>query len=113
MAQVVELQELEAWFLIHWDPVHPDVLMEFETRDEAEGALCTAFADSLIGGNLEVRRLQLTICSALEMLEDPLLRDALAAWDAQLLELDTATRGIEEDLFLSGGPILRPGRRSA
>jgi hypothetical protein len=113
MAQVLELPEIQAWFLVHDDPVRPHVLMEFERRDEAEDALCAAFAETLIEG-LDAGRLRITICSAPEMLDDPLLRDALAAWDAQLTELDTATRRIEDDLYLGrDAPILRPGRRSS
>jgi hypothetical protein len=67
-------------------------------------------AETLIDG--DVGRLHVTICSAIEMLDDPSLRDALTAWDAQLVELDGATHRLMGDLFLgSGPPLLRPGRR--
>jgi hypothetical protein len=33
------------------------------------------------------------------MLEEPQLRDALARWDAQLVELESRTRSTIDDLF--------------
>jgi hypothetical protein len=50
VAQVVEIPELQPWFLVHWpSTTHPDGLMEFETgltgevsECEAEEAICTA-----------------------------------------------------------------------
>lgn len=89
MAQVVEVPELESWFLVHWrDSEHPAVLMEFETREEAEDALCAAFAEMTIRLDEDTARLPITVFPALTMLEDPALSRALASWDAQLAELD-------------------------
>ena len=114
MAQVVEVPELEPWFLVHWRaPGHPDVLMEFETQDEAEGALCTAFAEMVVELDQAPDRLPITVCSAMAMMDDPALRAALAVWDAQLANLDATMDRMMDDLFLEGTPpILRPGRSS-
>ena len=89
MAQLLEVPELESWFLVQRrDPEHPAVLMEFETQEEAEDALCAAFAELTVRMDDETEGFLITICPALTMLEDPALRDALAVWDAQLEELD-------------------------
>ncbi len=91
MAEVVEVPELESWFLVHWpEHEHPDVLMEFETQTEAEEALHTAFAEMVIRLEEPTWR-PITVCSVLAMLTDPALRDALAAWDTQLAELHPTT----------------------
>jgi hypothetical protein len=72
MAQVVEVPELEPWFLVHWrSTTHPDVLMEFETQDEAEGALCAAFAEMAVRAGDEIDVLPMTVCPGLTMLEQP------------------------------------------
>jgi hypothetical protein len=100
MAQVVEVPELEPWFLVQWrSTTHPDVLMEFETHDEAEGALRAAFEEIAVGAGDEIDVLPMTVCPALTMLEEPALRDALARWDAQLAVLESRTRRTMEDLF--------------
>jgi len=100
MAQVVEVPELHAWFLLHWrSTTHPDVLMEFETQDEAEHALRVVFAEMAVGSGDEVEVLPMTVCPALTMLEEPELRDALARWDAQLVTLESTTRRTMEDLL--------------
>src|SRR5919204_108745 len=53
MAQVLEVPELESWFLLQWrDPERPDILMEFGTQEEAEQALAAAFAALDIGMRL-------------------------------------------------------------
>jgi hypothetical protein len=89
MAQVIEVPELESWFLVHWpDSEHPAILMEFETQDEAEDALSVAFADMTIELNGDTAPVPITVFPALTLLEDPTLRLALASWDAQLQELD-------------------------
>jgi hypothetical protein len=89
MAQVVEVPELESWFLVHWpDSEHPAVLMEFDTQQEAEDALRAAFADMTIRLDGDTARLPITVFPALMMLEDTLLSRALASWDDQLEELD-------------------------
>jgi hypothetical protein len=100
VAQVVEIPELQPWFLVHWpSTTHPDVLMEFETQDEAEAALRAAFAEIAVGADQELDVLPMTVCPALTMLEEPPLRDALARWDAQLMELESRTRSTMDDLF--------------
>ena len=100
MAQVVEIPELQPWFLVHWpSTTHPDVLMEFETQDEAEAALGAAFAEIAVRGDKELDVLPMTVCPALAMLEGPELRDALARWDAQLVELESRTRSKMDDLI--------------
>jgi hypothetical protein len=89
MAQLLEVPELESWFLVQRrDPEHPAVLMEFETQEEAEDALCAAFAEMTVRMDDDSDGFLITICPALTMLEEPALRDALAVWDAQLEELD-------------------------
>jgi hypothetical protein len=100
VAQVVEIPELQPWFLVHWpSTTHPDVLMEFETQDEAEAALRAAFAEIAVGGDKELDVLPMTVCPALTMLEGPELRDALARWDAQIMELESRTRSTIDGLF--------------
>ncbi len=89
MAQVLEVPELESWFLVHWrDSEHPAILMEFDTQEEAEDALCAAFAEMTIRLDEDTPRLPITVFSALTMLEDPTLRGALTSWDAEVAELD-------------------------
>jgi hypothetical protein len=100
MAQVLEVPELEPWFLVHWrSTTHPDVIMEFETQDEAESALCAAFAEMAVRAGDEFDVLPMTVCAGVTMLEQPELRDALARWDAQLVELESRTLATMEDLF--------------
>jgi len=89
MAQVIEVPELESWFLVHWpDSEHPAILMEFETQEEAEDALSVAFADMTVELGGDTAPVPITVFPALTLLEDPTLRLALASWDAQLEELD-------------------------
>jgi hypothetical protein len=57
--------------------------MEFATRTEAEAALRAAFADASRVAGFAFR---LTVRSGLAMLEDPGLREALAAWDLEFAE---------------------------
>lgn len=93
MAQVIEVPELESWFLIHWrSPERPDVLMEFETQDQAEDALAAAFAEITVRIDDGAAHLPITVCSVLTMLQDETLRTALAVWDAQLEELDATVQ---------------------
>jgi hypothetical protein len=90
VAQVVEIPELQPWFLVHWpSTTQPDVLMEFETQEEAEDALHATFAEIAASAGDEVDILPMTVCSALTMFEKPELRDALWRWDAQLAELES------------------------
>jgi hypothetical protein len=99
MAQVVEVPELQPWFLVHWRSTgHPDVLMEFETQEEAEDALHATFAEIAVSAG-EVDVLPMTVCSALMMFEKAELRDALWRWDAQLAELDSRMRRVIPDVF--------------
>jgi hypothetical protein len=104
MAQVVEVPELEPWFLVHWrSTTHPDVLMEFETQDEAEGALSAVFAEMAVRPGDDFEVLPMTVCPGLTMLEQPELRDALARWDAQLTELESRSLATMEALFPKRG----------
>jgi hypothetical protein len=97
MAQVVEVPELQPWFLVHWpSPGHPDVLMEFETQEDAEDALHATFAEIAASADDDVDVLPMTVCSALMMFEKPELRDALWRWDAQLAELESKLRTIQD-----------------
>ncbi len=114
MAMALEVPQLEPWFLVHWgQPDRPTVLMEFETQQDAEDALCHAFAEMVIAVDDEIERFPITVLSALSMLEDPELRDALAQWDAQLAELDSRSHRMLDEMFLEGVPeILRPRRSS-
>jgi hypothetical protein len=97
MAQVVEIPELQPWFLVHWPSTgHPDVLMEFETQEEAEDALHATFAEIAVNIGDEVDVPPMTVCSALTMFEKPELRAALWRWDAQLAELDSRLRTIRD-----------------
>lgn len=89
MAHVLEMPELESWFVVHWrDAEHPAVLMEFDTQAEAEDALSAAFAEMTIRLEEDTARFPITIFSALTMLRDPALSSALASWDTELAELD-------------------------
>ena len=113
MSQVVELSHAEPWFLVHRDGLQPDVLMEFDTKEEAEEALCKAWSDRLAEHGPDPDILRITIFSASEMFEDSSLRRALGAWDAQVIELEAESANVMEQLFLDGtAPILRPGRGS-
>lgn len=85
MSAVIEVPQLESWFLLDWPGSGPpSVIMEFETRAEAENALRAAFKDAARGDACGVR---LTVRSALAMLEEPGLREALIAWDLEFSEL--------------------------
>jgi hypothetical protein len=84
MSAVIEVPQLESWFLLDWpDAGAPAVLMEFGTRTEADRAMRAAFAAA---APLDRWNLRLTVRSALAMLEDPVLREALAAWDLEFAE---------------------------
>ena len=100
MAQVVEVPELQPWFLVHWrSPGQPDVLMEFETQEEAEDALHTTFAEIAVSTGDDVDVLPMTVCSALTMFDKPELRDALWRWDAQLAQLEARMKRTIPDVF--------------
>jgi hypothetical protein len=84
MAAVIEVPQLESWFLVDWpDSGPPGVLMEFGTRAEAEAALREAFGDAARRPGSTFR---LTVRSALAMMEEPELRQALAEWDLEFSE---------------------------
>ena len=86
--------------------------MAFDTRDEAEDALCTASVDALLDGRAGGDELPMTIRSAREMFEDPELRSALDAWEAHVVQLEAETVRMMEEQFLGAiPPLLRPGRR--
>lgn len=111
MSQVVEVSHAEPWFLVHRDGLQPDVLMEFDTKLEAEEALCNAWADRLAVHGPDPDILRITIFSASEMFADSALRRALGAWDAQVVELEADTVTVMEEFFLGQTPpILRPRR---
>jgi hypothetical protein len=114
MSQVIEVPELESWFLLHWlDPERPDVLMEFETQDEAESALAAAFAEMTIRLDEGPAQLPMTVCSVLAMLENEVLRSALAAWDAQVEELEVSVQRTMRELSARGvSARARTSRRS-
>jgi hypothetical protein len=114
MSQVIEVPELESWFLLHWrDPERPDVLMEFETQDEAEGALAAAFAEMTIRLDEGPTQLPMTVCSVLTMLENDVLRSALATWDAQVEELEVSVQRTMRELSARGvSARARTSRRS-
>ncbi len=81
MSAVVEVPQLESWFLLDWPSAgSPGVLMEFRTRAEAEDAMRAALGDVARGDRWG---LGLTVRSALAMLQDGELREALAAWDLE------------------------------
>lgn len=85
MAAVIEIPQLESWFLVDWpDAGMPSVMMEFGTRTEAEDALRAAFRDAARANEWGLR---LTVRSALAMLEQPELREALAAWDLEFSDV--------------------------
>ena len=85
MSAVIEVPQLESWFLIDWPEAgRPSVMMEFGTRAEAEAAQLAAFGDA---GRAPGSAFRLTIRSALAMLEDAELREALAAWDLEFSDL--------------------------
>lgn len=85
MAAVLEVPQLESWFLLDWpDAGAPSVLMEFGTRAEAEDAQRAAFRDAARENEWGLR---LTVRSALAMLEEPELREALAAWDLEFSDV--------------------------
>lgn len=82
---VIEVPQLESWFLLDWpDAGSPSVIMEFETRAEAERALRAAFQDA---AHADEWGLRLTVRSALAMLEQLELREALRAWDLEFAHL--------------------------
>jgi|1186.fasta_scaffold68837_2 hypothetical protein len=111
MSQVVEVSHAEPWFLVHRDGLQPDVLMEFDTKIEAEEALCKAWSDRLAEHGPDPDILRITIFSASEMFGDSSLRRALGAWDAQVIELEADTANVMEEMFLGESPpILRPAR---
>ena len=111
MARLAESPQAEPWFLVHRDGLHPDVLMEFDTEEEAVTALCTAWVDRLAERGPSADGPRITVVSAADMFEDPSLRRALATWDEQVVELEASTVTVMEELFHAGGPpILRPGR---
>jgi hypothetical protein len=84
MAAVIEVPQLESWFLVDWpDPGPPGVLMEFATKAEAESALREAFGDA---ARRPGTRFRLTVRSALAMMQEPELRRALADWDLEFYE---------------------------
>jgi hypothetical protein len=84
MSAAIEVPQLESWFLLDWpDAGPPGVLMEFGTRAEAERAMRAAFGEAAGGDRW---RLRLTVRSALAMLADSELREALAAWDLEFGE---------------------------
>jgi hypothetical protein len=85
MSAVIEVPQLDSWFLLDWPGAGaPSVLMEFGTRGEAEAALRAAFRDRAgAGADADAFAFRLTVRSGLAMLEDPELRDALAAWDLE------------------------------
>jgi hypothetical protein len=81
MSAVIEVPQLDSWFLLDWPGAgRPSVLMEFGTRAEAEAALRAALVDASRGDGFAFR---LTVRSGLSMLEDPEVREALAAWDLE------------------------------
>ena len=81
MSAVIEVPQLDSWFLVDLPGAGtPSVFMEFATRAEAEAALHAAFRD---GGGREAVAFRLVVRSALAMLEDPELREALTAWDLE------------------------------
>jgi len=85
MSLVTEVPQLECWFLLDWpDAGSPSVLMEFDTRAEAERALHAAFRDA---AHAERWALRLTVRSALAMLEQVELREALRTWDLEFARL--------------------------
>jgi hypothetical protein len=84
MPAVVEAPQIESWFLVDWlSAGRPGVLMEFRTREEARTAMRAALGDA---ARTDQWRFRLTVRSALAMMQDPELRDALAAWDLQFAE---------------------------
>jgi hypothetical protein len=112
MSQRAESSQPEPWFLVHRDELHPDVLMEFDAREEAVTALCRAWVDGLAEPGTGADGLRVTVFSETEMFEDPPLRRALARWEEEVVELEANTVTVMEEMFHAGGPpILRPGRR--
>jgi hypothetical protein len=84
VAAVIEVPQLESWFLVDWPATgSPAVMMEFDSKSEADAALRAAVGDSAGADGLAF---SLTVRSALAMLEDPGLRAALAAWDLEFAE---------------------------
>jgi len=81
MSAVIEVPQLDSWFLLDWPGAGtPSVLMEFGTQAEAEAALRAAFGDT---AHEEGFAFRLTVRSAIAMLQDPELREALALWDLE------------------------------
>lgn len=85
MSLAIEAPQLECWFLLDWPCAGaPSVIMEFETRADAERAQRAAFRDT---AHAERWALSLTVRSALAMLEQLELREALRAWDQEFAHL--------------------------
>ena len=112
MSQAVTAPRSEPWFLVHRDGALPDVVMEFETKEEAEDALCATWVDRIAERGPDADALRITIFSVSEMFEDPSLRRALETWDEHVVQLEVQSTNVMEQLFLGGdaAPILRPGR---
>jgi hypothetical protein len=96
MSRVLETLELESWFLVQWPRgERPRVIREFDSRAEAEWALAISLGDVAIRIEAGLSWAQLTLRSALSMLEDAELREALAEWDTAIVmeEGDRRTKG--------------------
>jgi hypothetical protein len=82
MSDILDLVELESWFLVQWPPgERARVVREFDSRTEAEQALAVNLGETAIRIDRGLRWLQLTLRSSLAMLENAELREALAEWD--------------------------------
>ena len=113
MTPLLETQYPQPWFLVRRDGARSDVLMEFDTRAEAEDALCTASVELLIEPDATDGEVPIAIYTADQMYEDRSLRDALATWQAQVVELELdIVRMMDEQFLGETPPILRPGRGS-
>lgn len=113
MAQVLEVPELESWFLLQWrDPERPDILMEFGTQEEAEQALAAAFAELAVRLHEGIAPPPMRVYPVLRMLEEPKLRDALAVWDAEMEEFAATAQRTISDVFSGGtGTGTKPRRK--
>jgi hypothetical protein len=113
MTPLVQPTNAGPWFLVRRDGSQRDVLMEFDTKDEAEDALCSASVELLVTADASPDGSDLAIVSAAEMFDDPALNAALAVWDAHVEELEIQIVQAMDDLVLGETPpILRPGRGS-
>jgi hypothetical protein len=82
MNGLVDVVDLESWFLVQWvRGERPRVIREFDDRTEAEHALAINLGDTAIRIDRGLMWLQLTLRSSLSMLESAELREALAEWD--------------------------------